>query len=214
MPKAPRMFRENESIYATVSPEIASQEFEQFTRNFNTNTVSSIDYGFGSEAPSLHLQSPVASSIIKIEKHSTLDNRNKNLQRNLPRNYSNSCFGELSDYKTNDRENLFYFKVIQRLKKSSIMAPANIPVLCVRSFKSNTSRWNHLVQQFNLMHKNDVKLIELSRGVPVNAQFYQSDLDLIYVRTADEIEGYVPRDHCKPVMATEVKSENSQIKVC
>lgn len=212
MPKAPRIFRENESIYATVSPELASQEFEQFTRNFNTNTVSSIDYGFGSQAPSLNLHSPMPSSIVKIEenrlqKHSTLDN--KNTKRNFQRNYSNSCCGESSHYKINDRENFFYFKVIQRLKKSSIMIPANIPVLCVRSFKSNTPRWNHVIQQFNLMHKNDVKLIEINRGVPVNAQFYQSDLDLIYVRTADEIEGYVPRDHCKPVMSSEVKNDQS-----
>ncbi len=45
-----------------------------------------------------------------------------------------------------------------------------------------------------------LRLLELSAGMPVNALFYSQDYDLIYARTADEREGYVPRDHCKPVV--------------
>lgn len=53
----------------------------------------------------------------------------------------------------------------------------------------------------------NVRLIELNQGVPLNAMFYLSDLDLVYVRSydadANELEGYLPRNCCRPVYARE-----------
>ena len=37
----------------------------------------------------------------------------------------------------------------------------------------------------------------LAKGEPINAMFYLSELDLIYVKTADDSEGFLPRSHCK-----------------
>lgn len=42
--------------------------------------------------------------------------------------------------------------------------------------------------------------------MPVNALFYLSNLDLIYVKTADDLHGYVPRDCCKPITANSNES--------
>ena len=95
-------------------------------------------------------------------------------------------------------ESLLFF----RLKKCSIISPGNIPILCIRSFKSNSPRWLHLVQQFSAMQCTDMMLMDLNRGVPVIALFYVTDLDLIYVRSADDFEGYVPRDNLKPILNT------------
>lgn len=212
-------FFQEESIYATVtSPELASQEFENFTRPFNygnsTNNASSLDYGFGSRAPSMSLNSPVPSSIINVnenrmQKQSTIDTRNCNIRSSL-RHTSNSCFSHCTnnDHRINERDNYFYFKIIQRLKRCSIESPANIPILTIHSFKSNMPKWIYLTQQFISFHKNDMRLIDLDHGVPVNALFYSTDFDLIYVRTAEEIEGYVPRDNCKPIVASEEKANN------
>jgi hypothetical protein len=44
---------------------------------------------------------------------------------------------------------------------------------------------------------SSLKLIVLTKGEPINAMFYFSELDLIYVKTADDLEGFLPRSHCK-----------------
>ncbi|CAF0740674.1 unnamed protein product [Brachionus calyciflorus] len=101
-------------------------------------------------------------------------------------------------------ENEFFYgdslhsKIIEKLGKSSIETPANIPILCINSFNLNDPKWVQLKSKFSSCGLN-VRLIELQKGVPVNAMFYLSNLDLIYVKTADDLEGYVPRDCCKPI---------------
>jgi hypothetical protein len=66
--------------------------------------------------------------------------------------------------------------------------------------------WNQMGNKFKLSGLN-VRLIELNQGVPLNAMFYLSDLDLVYVRSydtdANEQEGYLPRDCCRPLHARE-----------
>lgn len=217
------LFNQNDSIYATVtSPELANQEFEQFTREqFNTYTQNgtSFDYGFESRAPSMNLNSPVPSSIMdqntnaRLQKHSTLDTRG-GFARSSLRNFSttNSCFSSNCtsnsiDYNNphrtaNDGENFAYFKIMQRLRKCSQTSPANVPLICHRAFKYNTPKWQYLIQQFHLMQRNDIRLLDLNQGVPVNALFYIPDFDLICVRTADEFEGCIPRDDLKPVLSS------------
>ena len=50
--------------------------------------------------------------------------------------------------------------------------------------------------------------------MPVNALFYLSDLDLIYVKTydleADDLDGYVPRSCCRPINSKEFLSINNE----
>lgn len=55
----------------------------------------------------------------------------------------------------------------------------------------------------------NVRLIELSKGVPVVALFYLTCLDLIYVKTVEETLGYVPRDSCRPISITSVNRQES-----
>lgn len=44
-----------------------------------------------------------------------------------------------------------------------------------------------------------MRLIELNKGMPVVALFYLTCLDLIYVKTVEDVIGYVPRDCCRPI---------------
>ena len=53
-----------------------------------------------------------------------------------------------------------------------------------------------------MLQRADIGLLEVGRGVPVNALFYIADFDLVCVRTADECEGCVPRDDLKPILAS------------
>ncbi len=138
-PATPKL-ASSESIYATVDhPELATGEFEAFTRTFNTN-ASSLDYGFDSRAPSLTFHSPLPSSI--LHKHSTLDSHQPKPLHQHPTGSSRPV---------TDRENFLYFKVTQRLKRASLHSPAHIPLVCCRSFRPNTSsRWPRLEQQGKL----------------------------------------------------------------
>lgn len=56
-----------------------------------------------------------------------------------------------------------------------------------------------------------MRLIELAKGVPVVALFYLTCLDLIYVKTAEDIVGYVPRDCCRPVSVVSIGSSSSGV---
>ncbi len=58
---------------------------------------------------------------------------------------------------------------------------------------------------------SNLKLLEVIPGMAVNALFYSTELDIIYAQTADEREGYVPRDHCKPVVLTLDAEEKSAL---
>lgn len=55
----------------------------------------------------------------------------------------------------------------------------------------------------------NVRLIELSQGIPVVALFYLTCLDLIFVKTAEDAIGYVPRDCCRPICKTSPYRENN-----
>lgn len=103
-------------------------------------------------------------------------------------------------------------KILDKLSKSSIENPANIPILCTESFNANDPKWVQLTNKFNLCGLN-VRLIELQKGVPVNSIFYLSNLDLVYVKTADDLEGYVPRNCCRPIISgNELSMQKSQPK--
>ena len=212
-----KLFQE-ECAYDSVElpVESANHEFENYTRMVNnTNAISSIDYGF--DLPSqINLNSPLSVVDVKLDerhqKHSTLDTNIK-AKMNLMKNYSNSCLmstklSEHSQY--TQQEAALDFKIIQRLKSASLQSPANIPILCVATFNFNSPKWLHLLQQFNLMCRHDIKLIDLNKGVPVNALFYTVEFDLIYIKTADEREGYVPRDSCKPITAGLIEQNTCQ----
>lgn len=95
---------------------------------------------------------------------------------------------------------MLYAKILDKLARSSVETPANVPLLCVHTFSRNDANWVQLSAKFNAAGLN-VRLIELAKGVPVNAQFYLSNLDLIYLKTAEDLVGYVPRKCCRPVSA-------------
>lgn len=111
-----------------------------------------------------------------------------------------------------DLSNDLNSKIFDKLSKSSIENPANIPILCTESFNINDPKWIQLTNKFKLCGLN-VRLIELQKGVPVNSIFYLSNLDLVYVKTADDLEGYVPRNCCRPIISgNELNMQKSQLK--
>lgn len=129
-------------------------------------------------------------------------NKNENLQLKIPKSPLVLKHSTLNS-KLNETglPNDLNSKIFDRLSKSSIENPANIPILCTDSFNTNDPKWIQLTSKFNLCGLN-VRLIELQKGVPVNAIFYLSNLDLIYVKTADDLEGYVPRNCCRPIISS------------
>jgi hypothetical protein len=184
----------------------------------------SVDYGFDaihSASPSISTTTAASSSLQAVSnnsdstaqkllrqqvKHSTL-----NSQAAGPTNANSTdlllMYNEnLRQIQKNDND--LYERILERLSKSSIDAPAHVPLLCICTFNLNESRWLKLISRLSALGIN-VRLIEIVKGVPVNALFYLSNLDLIYVRTADELEGYVPKDCCKPVSCSINISNNS-----
>ena len=120
------------------------------------------------------------------------------------------CSNSYSETGSSTQESYRYFKIIQKLTQSSMCQPANVPILCTQSFNTTDSSWNYLSNQLCLK-QSDFKLIILNKGEPVNAMFYVSDLDLIYVKTADDLEGFVPRSYCK-LFSTNENNFNEYLK--
>lgn len=186
LPKNTKLFQEHESAYESIaSLEPANHEFESYTRatRYQEHKPIVIDKVF---EPSTKSNSPSSIKTSSSLKHSTLNSRQD------------------SDL----YENRLHSKILDKLGKSSIESPANIPILCVCSFSLNDPKWIQLNNRFSSCGIN-VRLIELQKGVPVNALFYLSNLDLIYVKTADDLEGYVPRDCCKPISGNDTASISS-----
>lgn len=113
------------------------------------------------------------------------------------------AYSTFSTYSSDtNQESLRYFKIVQKLTQSSLKQPANLPILCTKLFNTLDTNWNFLASQL-VLKQSEHKLIALNQGEPVNAMFYSSDLDLIYVRTADDLEGFVPRTYCKLLFQNE-----------
>ena len=222
LPKSNRLFEE-ESAYESISSlEPANHEFETYTRtatssnlnSLNTNIKStSVDYGFESSnnSTSPSTSSKLTNSLDNNQqlKHSTLNvntsNQNNNVQKKLLNFIAESYVENKSKQ---NQENNLYKKLLEKLQKSSIDLPANIPLLCVESFNKNDQQWTKLNMRF-ISSGINIRLVEINKGVPINALFYLSDLDMIYVKTynldGDDLEGYVPRQSCKPINSKELK---------
>jgi hypothetical protein len=199
------------------------------THNHNLRPLNlksfSVDYGFeclNSQSPSIVASSTTTNSNHQI-KHSTL---NSNLTSSSASSSSSSASNSNSGAMANStdllllyNENLryiqkneyeLYSKILDRLSKSSMERPAHVPLLCVTTFSLNDSKWLKFCQRLSSLGIN-VRLIEIVKGVPVNALFYLSNLDLIYVRTADDLEGYLPKDCCKPIICCKIINQNDYI---
>lgn len=183
-------FRDQEAIYESIA---AANEFERYIKlnpnNINTNTTNSIQVDCGFEISPRNGKGTVSATLdtkSPLMKHSTLNPKENN--------FKPTTTGEIYEIETLN----LYEKILEKLSKSSIESPANIPILCVSSFCFNDATWMLLSTKFSSSGLN-VRLIELAKGVPVNALFYLSNLDLIYVRTAYDTEGYVPRECCRPI---------------
>ncbi len=215
MPKSNRLFEE-ESAYESISSlEPANHEFETYTRTTTSSNLksTSVDYGFESSnnSASPSTSSKLTNSLDNNQqlKHSTLNvnasNQNNNVQKKLLNFIAESYVENKS--KQNQENNLFK-KLLEKLQKSSIDSPANIPLLCVESFNKNDQQWTKLNLRF-ISSGINIRLVEINKGVPINALFYLSDLDMIYVKTynldGDDLEGYVPRQSCKPINSKEFK---------
>jgi hypothetical protein len=194
LPKHPKLFQEESAYESITSLELANNEFESFKRkdlirssraNANSNCV---DYGFES---SCETTSQICSLREALKNSNTSSSDSSNIN-----SMNTASYNSLKNY-----ENYFYFQVLEKLKKSTLSTPANVPVLCVENFNSNDNRWPELSYRLKLVGSS-LKLIEITKFVPINALFYLSELDLIYVRAADEIEGYMPRGCCKPIPST------------
>ena len=101
-----------------------------------------------------------------------------------------------------------YARILSKLSSASVDEAAHIPLLCVCTFNLSERKWLKLIERLSALGIN-VRLIEIVKGVPINALFYLSNLDLIYVRTAEELEGYVPKDCCKPISCGALSVTNS-----
>ncbi len=125
----PKHGKFEESTYDDVLPEPADHEFESYTKNNyifaqqNSSTDNYMDYGF--KMP-YRLNSQVSLSSKTNETDSN--------------NYKSSCSNSNSYLESNQsQESYRYFKIIQKLTKSSLNSPANVPILCTNSFNQNDS---------------------------------------------------------------------------
>lgn len=187
-------------------------------------TCYSIDYGFdltSSLSPSIFTTSNTIASNTNNSNHSnssttSSSSSSHNQHQQLPQlteirqstlataNSKDAMLVFSENMKSN--EDLLYEHVLNKLAQASIDSPAHVPLLCVSTFSSNPSseqikdsKWHSVLSRLSALGIN-VRLVDLLiKGVPVNALFYLSNLDLIYVRTADELEGYVPRECCRPI---------------
>jgi len=234
LPKTPRLFND-ESAYESISSlEPANHEFESYTRNHNflvnreINRRKSVEYGFRPQhSPSSSFDHHPAIALNTISNLTSASNSNQpkhsTLNQNLIQCSSISSSSSTSDTyfdksninkiqsRTKDNRqkreiSILYSKILGKLANCSIEQPANLPLLCTKSFNRTDLLWNQMGNRFKLSGLN-VRLIELNQGVPLNAMFYLSDLDLVYVRSydvdANELEGYLPRNFCRPIYARE-----------
>jgi len=180
----PKHGKFDDSIYSDVMPEPANHEFESYTKsnyNFSNNgSENYMDYGFKVAIPPFRLNS----------------------QTSLNKMDYNNTYLEASSSNNQNIESYKYFKIIQKLTQSTFNNPANLPILCNQPFNSTNPLWSFFANQLNATNTSKenshlFKLISLSKGEPINAMFYLSDLDLIYVKTADDLAGFVPRNYCK-----------------
>ncbi len=205
------------TINSTVNPRPLSNAIKSY----------SVDYGFdaiNSASPTISTTTGASSSISDSTAHHRLLLRQQQVKHSTlnsqaagPAN-SNSAANNSTDLLLMYNENLrqiqkndsdLYEKILAKLSRSSIDAPAHVPLLCICTFNLNETRWIKLISRLSALGIN-VRLIEIVKGVPVNALFYLSNLDLIYVRTADELEGYVPKDCCKPISCSiNISSSNA-----
>ena len=199
LPKHARLFVEDTSFDSTASLEPANHEFETYTRkslSYNVNTPTSNKLSI---FENLNTDERLKNSTINSN-NLFQSNQSKNRTIGFTRKFSNSYLDNHST-STFGQESFLYFKIIQKLSKASFKNPANIPILCTQSFNIDYPRWSYLAAKLKSSHSH-LKLIEINQGVPVNSLFYLSDLDLVYVKTADDLEGCIPRCCCQPITAS------------
>jgi hypothetical protein len=172
---------EDESAYESLSSlEPANHEFESYTRtsiassitNINNNLKStSVDYGFESSNNSTSPSTcskliPINSNnMSEAQKHSTLNvyqtnsnNLNKKLLHFITESYAESKLNHCQMIETN-----LYRKLLEKLQKSSIDMPANLPLLCVESFSRNDMIWSKLNARF-ISSGINIRLVEINKG--------------------------------------------------
>jgi hypothetical protein len=86
--------------------------------------------------------------------------------------------------------------ITEKLRCSSVQYPANIPMLVVVSFKPDGKN----------LQKNQ---IEIHRGFPINAQYLLNEW--LFIKTADNDEGFVPYLCCRPMFRRQPIKENSSL---
>lgn len=137
----PKHGKFEDSIYDDVLPEPADHEFESYTKNNyvftaqlsqNSSTATTadcyMDYGF--KMP-YRLNSQISLSSKTNESDSN--------------NYRSSCSNSNSYVEASQtQESYRYFKIIQKLTKSSLNSPANVPILCTNTFNQTEANCKHL----------------------------------------------------------------------
>ena len=142
----PKHGKFEDSTYEDVLPELADHEFESYTknnyffaqRNNTSNNDNYMDYGF--KMP-YRLNSQVSLSSKTNETDSN--------------NYKSSCSNSNSYLEASQsQESYRYFKIIQKLTKSSLTSPANVPILCTLSFNQsdvNCKSYENKTESFKIL---------------------------------------------------------------
>jgi hypothetical protein len=211
----------NESLPAT-------NEFESYTRTFITSKMNdhlnaTSDYGFSSSCDSscspnqnytLNLLSinneRSTSTLAPITTTTTTTTTGANIQRPLylPPLPIHRYHHDIIQDEFNDDLNLI---ILNKLAKCSRESPGNVPLLCAKTFSKGDFEWKTLKNRLSLDNNKKIQnyLIEIVKGMPVNAQFYITDYDLIFIKTADEQQGYVPRIFLRAIKNIYDNNENN-----
>lgn len=212
--------REEDPTYESMpNLEIVHHEFESYlSKMFHQQREASrqaacsqsTDYGFESSCDLTSLSSSAAATAAAAAgvrrnssvKHSTLNSHA----------HAHTHARHEDESLMTNAENQLYFRILQRLASTSLAKPENIPLLCIKSFRPTDYEWAQLVARLGMTSRDDIQLIELGQGLPVNAMHYLPCLDLVYVKTADDLIGYLPRTHCKAIASSTQSTKDDQLR--